>query len=729
LLTFRTVKTVANEITLQRGMPEILIKEICRPNSPRHHRSSEPALGKSSIFALLSRRTRLSLRYSLFLVGAIWPLILLTPHLPGIPRPGVGGLPWRQELGLSVLLTLALSVLTRHRQKISRIRIEQPTLLVSASLGLFVIWTSLSTFWSATPSAAIHLSLQWTMYLGFFLVMSSVAKSPKLLHSSLVALAGIVCMLAIACAIESWFGAPLTDGNLRSDLKPILRGSGGFGEIMAMAAILFASLSLHLNRRRIALACGVTAILGWLATLQTLERAPFIGASIGFALLIVGTAVTRLRFRQSPKRLFLLIGALAGILLLQTMPSLTSSANGSTSTVSRLGQNLIEDSNTRVRFLFWGVGLEMLRAHPFLGVGGNNYETAFPAAREQFAKSHSGSPLVGMNEEFLTVYAHNEYLQILAELGLIGFALFVILSLAFVANFWHALKHRKQTLPVLGAGGAMLAFAVSSGASGSSFRYLGGGLFFFFAAAIITRVTESSPPQPTSSFTLNCRLSRPAFVVLSAVMLLVVGFFSTQATGTVLHGLAQSNAEPTQAERYYRASLIASPSSPATHFTYGLWLYDRRRAPEAASHLSYAVDHGFNSSICYAYLAGAQELAGDQLTAEQTLAKAVRTYPVSVFLLVRHSVALERAGRPEESAAEFAKALRLNSRTARGWQQLIVNDVDAALDAAKHDTAIALPGELVPEGAVFEVLHENEQRFPEVANRGVRARLRRQQSR
>ncbi len=722
-----------NELTLQRTTPEAISKKLSQLSSTDGKRRAMPAPGESPILNLLARYAGLSRRYALFLVGAVWPLILLTPHVPGIPRPGVGGLPWRQELALSALLTIALGLLIRRRAKNSDVRIERSTFLIAATFGLFVIWIWLSASWSAAPYAAVHLGMQWTLYLGFFLAMWSVAKRPRLLHSSFVTLGGIVCLLAIACAIESWFGAPLTDGNLRNNLKPILRGSAGFGEIMAMAAILFASLALHLNRKRVALACGVTAMLAWLATLQSLERSPFIGALAGFALLIVGTAITRLRFHQSPKRLFLLVGALAGILLLQTMPSLTSSENVPTSTVTRLGQNLKTDSNTRVRFLFWGVGLEMLRARPLLGVGGNNYETAFPAARARFATNHVGSPLVGMNEEFLTVYAHNEYLQMLAELGLIGFALFVILSLALVASFLLALKHKKQVLPVLGAAGAMLAFAVSSGASGSSFRYFGGGLLFFFAAAIVNRVASSrqvsSPAKPVQSFILNARLSRVASFAFAAMMLLIVGAFSAQAAGTVLHGLAQSNTEPNQIENYYRASFTAFPSSPATHFTYGLWLYNQRRATESVSHLTYAVDHGFNNSMCYAYLAAAHEAAGNQAAAEATLANAVRVYPVSVFLLVRHSIALQRAGRQQDSEIEFAKALSLNPRAARGWQQLIVNDVDAALDAAKQDNSIAFPGELAPEGAVFQVLQENLQRFPEMANKGWRARMRTQQPR
>ena len=714
-----------NEITLQRAMSGAIRKQLLRLK-PNYEQPAKQSLGASPILNLLTGHAVLFRRYPLFIVGAMWPLVLLAPHIPGIPRSSVNGLPWRQELALSLLLTLALGLISRRLAKNSNNRIDSPAFLVISALGLFVVWTWLSTAWAATPYAAMHLAMQWTLYLVFFLVMFSVAKSPRLLHSSFVALAGIVCMLAIACAIESWFGAPLTDGNFRNDLKPVLRGSGGFGEIMAMAAILFASLSLHLNRRRVAIACGVTAMLGWLATLQSLERAPFVGASVGFALLIAGTVITSFRSRRTLLRLCLVVSAGASILFFQTMPSLTTATNAPRSTVTRLGQNLGSDRNTRVRFLFWGAGVEMLRAHPVVGVGGNNYETAFPAARAQFAAAHPGSPLIAMNEDLLSVYAHNEYIQMLAELGLAGFSLFLMLSLALLATFWRALKSRRQTLPVLGAAGAMLAFAISSGASGSSFRYLGGGLLFFFAAALINRVaTRKTNSQTLSSKqTVPAGLSRVPPLCLCAVMLIFVSVLSVQAAGTMLHGLGQTSSNPNRAERYYHASLTALPSSAATHFSYGLWLQDQGRAAEAVFHLTYAVAHGFNSSICYAYLAAAQESAGNQEAAEQVLAEAVRVYPVSVFLLVRHSVALKKLGRGEDSENEFARALSLDSRAARGWQQLIENDIDAALAAGQHDTTIALPGELIPQAAVFEILQENERRFPELADKGWRARMR-----
>lgn len=659
-------------------------------------------------------------------LAALWPLVLLVPHIPGLPRPALNGLPWRQELAVSFLLCLTLALLIRRGWTKDQIRIDRDRLLVLCGLTLFAIWTWISIAWAAFAYPAIHLALQWTAYAVFFLLITSIAAHPRILRTSFIGLAGVIWVLAIACAIESWFGAPLSDGNLRSDLKPILRGSGAFGEIMAMAAILFAALALHVRRPRRALLCGVTAILAWLATLQSLERAPLIGAFAGLFLLLAGSAIGSLGNWRRVLRLVLLIVALASVLSFESMPSHV--ARDDSSTLARLQPDMRGDPSARVRLLFWGAGLEMVRAHPLLGVGGNNYEVAYPAARAQFSERHPTSALVNLNEHLLTIYAHNEYLQTAAELGIIGFVLFLLLCLALVLSFKRALKHEHLGVPALGAGGAMLAFAISSGASGSSFRYCSGALLFFFLAAIITRIAASTEAsrsfKPSKWIHLSNPVRNAAALSLCAVMFLTVSVLSVQATGIMLHGLAQGSLEPSKAEDYYRASLQVFPSSTATNFGYGLWLYRQRRPAEAIPHLRFAVDRGFNSSICYAYLAGAETSVGDLLAAERTLSTAVQAYPNSVFLLVRHAVALERNGRSTEADAEFSRAVSLDPRAARGWRALIDNDIDAAYAAAKQDRNVALPGELAPEECVFAVLQENEPRFPAQAQTGWRARMR-----
>jgi hypothetical protein len=77
-------------------------------------------------------------------------------------------------------------------------------------------------------------------------------------------------------------------------------------------------------------------------------------------------------------------------------------------------------------------------------------------------------------------------------------------------------------------------------------------------------------------------------------------------------------------------------------------------------------------------------------------------------------------GRSEESEAIFSTALLVNSRAARGWYELINFDIDAAFTAANQDKGIAMPGELLPENAVYLVLKENERRLNISPNSGWR---------
>lgn len=667
-------------------------------------------------------------REPLWIIGALWPLVLLTIHLPGIPRASVNILPWRQEFALDFLSTLTfVSLLVKRRGTEAGAGATRNTLLPVTLAALFVGWVFLSTAWATDSYQALHLGLQWFAYLVFFGLMSF-AVGPKVIRSSFITLALVIWVLAIACAIESWFGAPLTDYSLRMEVKPLLRGSSALGEITGVACILFAAFALHLNRGRAAFLCGATALAGWLATLQSLERAPLVGASAGLVLLFAGA------FFKPSKRLFWRLGSLTAafalVLLLQAMPSRLT--NHDVSTVTRLTKDLSTDANTKVRILFWGVGLEMVRSHPLLGVGANNYQIKYGEGREQFSTRYPNSALVAMNDHLLTRYAHNEYVQMAAELGIVGLSLFILFSLALVTAFVRALRDRGQILPVLGAGGAMLAFAISSGASGSSFRALGGGLIFFFAAALICRSVRGVKRSTYESKEVVCfpgkslRLIGFSLCAMTAISAVV---FAAQAAGSMLQGVAERSSDAATTEHYYQASLQLYPANTAASFGYGLWLSSKGRSTESVPHLRHAVERGFNSSINYASLAGAQESAGDLNEAERTFATAVRVYPTSVFLLVRHASSLARNGRATESREVFSRALLLDPRAARGWRQLIDNDIDAAYVAAKQDLNIALPGELYPKAAVFQVLLENEQRFPQAVHTGWRARLRSQQSR
>ena len=677
-----------------------------------------------------------AMRHPLGILGALWPVVLLIPYLPGPPRPTLGGLAWRQEIVLALLLTLTLAFLLKRSSLVSaRItnHAHKNPVLITASL--FALWVAGSVLWAPSPYSAAHFAFQWGAYLTFFALMLMVAQRPRLLRASFIVLGSVVCLLGISCLIESIIGAAVTDHSLRQGAKPLFRGFSGFSETMAVASTIFFGLALEIRKTRRAALCGVAALFAWLTTVQALERAPILGATAGLLLLTIGSiAIPRCRPRSSG-RAGLLVFAFLCITALEVapIPSFIRASPEQPTALQRFQATSVTESNTSVRLLFWATGWEMFRSHPFLGVGANNYEVAFPQARAQFADTNKNSPLTELNEQLLTQYAHNEYVQILAELGAIGFLLFLLFCVALIVTFCRALRRARRPLLALGAGSGLLAFAVSSGASAFSFRWLGSGLIFFFAAALVSHFASANRPQridvplrrlakrtTSTSYTFAFR----SLVCGLAFSLLMLLWASTQAGNSVMHALAQRNRSPVEAEQLYVMALRCNPFDAATHYDYGSMLYQLKRPGEAVLHLRQAVAYGINTSTSYAFLAAAEEASGDLSAAERTLAFATRVYPRSVFLLVRHAVALERLGRREESEMEFSTALLLNSRAARGWYQLIQYDIDEAVKAARQDSRIALPGDLRPENAVHMILKENERRLNISPQSGWRGRMR-----
>ena len=654
-------------------------------------------------------------------VALFWPFVLAVPYVSGIPRPSLGGLAWRQELAFAVLLVLTSAFLVRGRKNdgpIVSVGVGSVGVIITATL--FIVWIAASMLWAANPYSAAHYAFTWGAYLLFFILIRIAALRPRVLRSSFYVLGAVVWLLSISCLIEWLGGAALTDHLYRSTVKPLFRGFSGFGEVMAVTTPIFGALSLALRKKRQAAMCAATALMAWLITLQAFQRSPIVGAVAGLLLLATGVVAIRSCRPHGFGRAGLLFGGFVLIAVAQLVVFRPIQGEDLT-LVERFKATSASEANTAVRLLYWGVGWEMFRAHPLTGVGANNYEVAFPVARERFAAAHADSSLLGLNEQLLTQYAHNEYVQILAELGLVGMVFFGAFCLLLVRTLWIALRHARRPLPALGAGAGMLSFAVSSFASPFSFRWFGGGLMFFFSAAIVSHYAASAKREERSEPSrIRTRLAPAGALAFAVLMMLGAG---TQATNSLLHAFAQSSKSPAEAENMYRLALRFNRFDAASHFDYGSLLYRQRRYGEAVSHLSYAVAHGLNTSTGYAALAAVQAEAGDLNASEQTLALASKAYPQSVFLLVRHAAALARVGRTEESDRQFAAALALDDRGARGWYQLINFDIDAALAAAEKDSRLAKPGELKPQTAVFVVLKENERRLNISPNSGWRGRV------
>ncbi len=87
---------------------------------------------------------------------------------------------------------------------------------------------------------------------------------------------------------------------------------------------------------------------------------------------------------------------------------------------------VIEDYDRGGRIYAWRAGLEIFKEHPLLGTGPGSFELLSPAIEEKLGAG------------IITPSAHNLYIRVLAENGILGFALL----LAFFTNVWRKARHK-----------------------------------------------------------------------------------------------------------------------------------------------------------------------------------------------------------------------------------------------------------------------------------------------
>jgi O-antigen ligase len=162
------------------------------------------------------------------------------------------------------------------------------------------------------------------------------------------------------------------------------------------------------------------------------------GAWLGFifALVVMAFALPR-KIQYSITIAILLIAIMAGLWVFNLIPTSIASRIQSSTQEFFAFEDMrgidITSANYAVaeRLAHWQAALNMAQAHPF-GVGIGNYEVAYPQYRL-------------LNWKFALGHAHNFYLNILAEMGIIGLLSYLMLIFSLVYLAW---KNRQSPDPL-----------------------------------------------------------------------------------------------------------------------------------------------------------------------------------------------------------------------------------------------------------------------------------------
>ena len=105
---------------------------------------------------------------------------------------------------------------------------------------------------------------------------------------------------------------------------------------------------------------------------------------------------------------------------------------------------LMQDAAVSVRLLIWRTTVDMFAAHPWLGSGLGTWGNVYSAYRQAGDNSTAG------------YYAHNDYLQIAQEGGVITFILFVLIFLLLAWQFIRTVSSTKRRPTQVESAGLML---------------------------------------------------------------------------------------------------------------------------------------------------------------------------------------------------------------------------------------------------------------------------------
>lgn len=295
---------------------------------------------------------------------------------------------------------------------------------------LLFLWGMISCFWSKNISEFKTYTLtSFPVVLCAVVCLSSYIgqriDSDRFLH--LVILAGLVAG-ARFCLYTDWSG--LADGlYLRGSFGGLLDDVTNYNSYTAVLTTpcvlaLYCAIVKHQKK------AAIPAILLFAIMLLGGSRKNLVAIPVTAVLfsLFTGNSAKKLKVL-----LLLLLALLVSLYLLETLPALSGIRRSLEGMLNGLNQaeDAKVDGSTRQRMYLMKQGVRVWMEHPFAGVGWNNYRFYNDAK----------------------LYAHNNYVEMLASLGIVGFLLYYAMFLRegfFLFSAFRQGRVRKEDVLLLG---------------------------------------------------------------------------------------------------------------------------------------------------------------------------------------------------------------------------------------------------------------------------------------
>jgi O-antigen ligase len=330
-------------------------------------------------------------------------VLLLAAAIPLEYSVSVAGVPQLTVVKLAGGLCFAAFIVQVASRRI-RFRLDVTHVMLLAILGCILV----AAVAAQSLDSALLVTVRYISYVGIYFVVTAFAGDKRTLER-------LIWVLSIACAVAG----VLAIHNLLTGFAT--RATPTYGDANDLAYILSTTLPLTLwllrrpGPRRLAV-LGLIAVIG-LADALTFSR----GAAVGLGCALAWVLVTHRHQLRAALVPLTIVAVAVGVV------GLTQQARLSTAFTVK---SAAAASNVTHRFDAWRSALEIIVAHPLIGVGPGNFQY-FTAVVDDRPPT-SADPTV----------VHNTYLDVGAEIGLPALGLLLAYVLTTFKRLRFAIRRR-----------------------------------------------------------------------------------------------------------------------------------------------------------------------------------------------------------------------------------------------------------------------------------------------
>jgi len=422
-----------------------------------------------------------------------------------------------------------------------------------------------------------------------------------------------------------------------------------FAHAAAMALILSVSL-LSISRMSMAfkLIVGYSVLLSVLPLVLTQSRSGLLGFASGISLTVLLISAQRGKRR--------LIYGLVSLLLLAGV-----AASAIWFIFPAFKRRIIQAFHGDIRLQIWPDTLNMISEKPLFGYGPGSYTYSFAPFRNLLSQS-----------DLYLRYAHNEYLHVIAEYGLLGLILLMAAWAVLTTKMYRVYKDGSSAKDRILAAGVLGVIFCSLVHAVFDFQFHMFANCMILIVAVSALLGRSARREKRRELSVN---HSKIISGLSFILCLILGLYCSSLAYAEMLRLqgeaAKIETDPTAPLELYKKTQTLDPMHPAAYLEQGLHSLSRgfwARNAEGKDRFMLEAEQYFNQTLLLnpfelKALWGKAQLAerrGHSDEAEAILLKIIKLDPYYSYYHMQYGLLLKRQGRTEEALTQLYRALKMD---------------------------------------------------------------------